>query len=219
MRSAKYFYKIDLRSGYHQLKVREEDIPKAVFRTHYGHYKFLVMPFGLTNAPSAFMDLMNRVFRPYLDRFVIVFIDDILVKSRRFEGHKKHLRLVLKTWRRKQLYAKFSYYRRFMKGFSTIVIPLTQLTRKGVKFVWIEECEQSFQKLKRRLITASVLALPYNTRNFVIYSDASLQVLGCVLTQHDQMIAYASRQLKKHEQNYPTHDLGLATVVSALKIW
>ncbi|VVA35510.1 PREDICTED: retrotransposon, partial [Prunus dulcis] len=110
------------------------------------------------------------------------------------------------------------YYRRFMKGFSTIVIPLTQLTRKGVKFVWIEECEQSFQKLKRRLITASVLALPYNTRNFVIYSDASLQVLGCVLTQHDRMIAYASRQLKKHEQNYPTHDLGLTTVVRWLKL-
>lgn len=98
LNGAKYFSKIDLRSGYHQLKVREEDIPKTTFRTHY----------GLMNAPTAFMDLMNRVFLPYLDRFMIVFIDDILVYSRSLEAHKKHLRLVLKTLRRKQLYAKFS---------------------------------------------------------------------------------------------------------------
>ncbi|VVA40761.1 PREDICTED: reverse mRNAase, partial [Prunus dulcis] len=108
LKGAKYFSKIDLRSGYHQLRVREEDIPRTAFRTRYGHYEFLVMPFGLINAPAAFMDLMNRVFRLYLDLFVIVFIDDIHVYSRTLEGHKKHLRLVLKTLRRKQLYAKFS---------------------------------------------------------------------------------------------------------------
>ncbi|CAL9019118.1 unnamed protein product, partial [Prunus brigantina] len=239
-------------------------------RTRYSHYEFLVMPFGLTNAPAAFMDLMNRVFRPYSDHFVIVFIDDILVYSRTLEGHKKHLRLVLKTLRRKQLYAKFSkcqfwldrvdflahvisvegiyvdprkvevvvnwvqptsvteirsflglagYYRRFVEGFSSIAAPLTQLTRKDVKFEWTEECEQSFQELKKRLTTAPVLALSDNSGNFVIYSDASLQGLGCVLMQHDRVIAYASRQLIKHEQNYPVHDLEFAAMVFALKIW
>ncbi|CAL2272042.1 unnamed protein product [Prunus armeniaca] len=249
LNGAKYFSKIDLRSGYHQLRVREEDIPKTAFRTRYGYYEFLVMPFGLTNALAAFMDLMNRVFRPYLDRFVIVFIDDILVYSRTLEGHKKHLRLVLKTLRRNQLYAKFriyvdprkveavvnwvqptsvievrsflglaGYYRRFVEGFSSIAASLTRLTRKNVKFEWMEECEQSFQELKKRLTTALVLALLDNSGNLVIYNGASLQGLGCVLMQHDRVIAYASRQLKKHEQNYPVHDLELAVVVFALKI-
>jgi hypothetical protein len=98
--------KIDLRSGYYQLRVRPEDIPKTAFRTRYGHFEFLVMPFGLTNAPAAFMDLMNRVFQPYLDRFVIVFIDDILVYSRTEAEHVEHLRIVLQILRERQLYAK-----------------------------------------------------------------------------------------------------------------
>ena len=94
LQGAKVFSKIDLRSGYHRLWIRESDIPKAAFRTRYGHYEFLVMSFGLTNSPEAFMDLMNRVFRPYLDRFVIVFIDDILVYSRSELEHERHLGLV-----------------------------------------------------------------------------------------------------------------------------
>ena len=102
------FSKIDLRSRYHQLRIRESDIPKTAFRTRYGHYEFLVMSFELTNAPAAFMDLMNRVFRPYLDQFVIVFIDDILVYSRSELEHERHLGLVLQTLRQYQLYAKFS---------------------------------------------------------------------------------------------------------------
>ncbi|CAA0835184.1 Uncharacterized mitochondrial protein AtMg00860, partial [Striga hermonthica] len=269
LRGACVFSKIDLRSGYHQLKIKESDIAKTAFRTRYGHYEFVVMPFGLSNAPAVFMDLMNRIFHPYLDQFVIVFIDDILIYSKSQKEHEEHLRVVFETLRREKLYAKFSkcefwlqrvsflghvitqagievdpskvsavqnwstprnlsevrsflglagYYRRFMEGFSKIALPLSQLTRKSVKFEWTDRCEASFQELKRRLTTAPVLTIPDPSRSFTIFSDASRQGLGCVLMQDGQVVAYASRQLKPHEQNYPTHDLELAAVVHALKI-
>ena len=108
LKGASIFSKIDLRSGYHQLRIKDVDVHKKTFRARYGHYEFLVMPFGLTNAPTAFMDLMNRVFRPYVDQIVIVFIDDILVYSKDRENHDIHLRVVLETLRKKQLYAKLS---------------------------------------------------------------------------------------------------------------
>ncbi|KAG8478886.1 hypothetical protein CXB51_028729 [Gossypium anomalum] len=244
LKGASVFSKIDLRSGYYQLRVRDSDIPKTAFRTRYGHYEFLVMPFGLTNAPAMFMDLMNRIFRPYLDRFVVVFIDVILVYSRNETEHAEHLRLVLQILRDKQLYAKFSkcefwlrekplrnvtevrsflglagYYRRFVKGFSMIATPMTKLLQKDVKFEWSEKCQKSFDQLKICLTEAPVLVHPESGKEFVIYSDASLLGLGCVLMQEGRVVAYASRQLKPHEKNYPTHDLELAAIVFALKIW
>ncbi|KAL0551864.1 hypothetical protein IC582_010953 [Cucumis melo] len=270
LQGATVFSKIDLRSGYHQLRIKEEDVPKTAFRSRYGHYEFIVMSFGLTNAPVVFMDLMNRVFREFLDTFVIVFIDDILIYSKTEAEHEEHLRMVLQTLRDNKLYAKFSkcefwlkqvsflghvvskagvsvdpakieavtgwtrpstvsevrsflglagYYRRFVENFSRIATPLTQLTRKGVPFVWSKACEDSFQNLKQKLVTAPVLTVPDGSGSYVIYSDASKKGLGCVLMQQGKVVAYASRQLKSHEQNYPTHDLELAAVVFALKIW
>ncbi|KAL0560424.1 hypothetical protein IC582_000829 [Cucumis melo] len=270
LQGATVFSKIDLRSGYHQLRIKDEDVPKTAFRSRYGHYEFIVMSFGLTNSPAVFMDLMNSVFREFLDTFVIVFIDDILIYSKTEAEHEEHLRMVLQTLRDNKLYAKFSkcefwlkqvsflghvvskagvsvdpakieavtgwtrpstvsevrsflglagYYRRFVENFSRIATPLTQLTRKGIPFVWSKACEDSFQTLKQKLVTAPVLTVPDGSGSFVIYSDASKKGLGCVLMQQGKVVAYASRQLKSHEQNYPTHDLELAAVVFALKIW
>ena len=270
MRGAKVFSKIDLRSGYHQLKIRAEDIPKTAFTSRYGLYEYTVMSFGLTNAPAYFMYLMNKVFMEYLDKFVVVFIDDILVFSRNEEEHEEHLRLVLQKLRENQLYAKLSkcefwlkevsflghvitdggitvdpskvqdvlnwnppknvseirsflglagYYRRFIEGFSKIVKPLTSLLEKGKEFKWDDKCQASFEELKEKLTTAPVLIMPDIHKGFDVYCDASRLGLGCVLMQEGRVVAYASRQLRKHEQNYPTHDLELAAVVHALKIW
>ncbi|GJU43310.1 putative reverse transcriptase domain-containing protein, partial [Tanacetum coccineum] len=108
LQGSSVYSKINLRSGYHQLRVRDEDIPKTSFRTRYGHYEFQVMPFGLTNAPAVFMDLMNRVCKPYLDKFVIMFIDDILIYSCNEEEHVNHLRIILELLKKEKLYAKFS---------------------------------------------------------------------------------------------------------------
>ncbi|KAL0553855.1 hypothetical protein IC582_007759 [Cucumis melo] len=212
------------------------------------------MSFGLTNAPIVFMDLMNRVFREFLDTFVIVFIDDILIYSKTEAEHEEHLRIVLQTLRDNKLYAKFSKCEFWLKQVSFLghvvskagvsvdpakieavtgwtrtstvsevrsflATPLTQLTRKGAPFVWSKACEDSFQNLKQKLVTAPVLTVPDGSGSFVIYSDASKKGLGCVLMQQGKVVAYASRQLKSHEQNYPTHDLELAAVVFALKIW
>ena len=108
LRGARVYSKIDLHTDYHQLRVRETDISKTTFRTRYGHFEFTMMPFGLTNAPATFMDLMHRVFQPYLDQFVMVFVDDILIYSQSKLEHEDHLRIVLQLLRDHQLYAKFS---------------------------------------------------------------------------------------------------------------
>ncbi|GJS12417.1 retrotransposon protein, putative, ty3-gypsy subclass [Tanacetum coccineum] len=202
LQGSRVYSKIDLRSGYHQLRVREEDIPKAAFRTRYGHYEFQVMPFGLTNAPAVFMDLMNRVCKPYLDRFVIVFIDDILFYSKRRKKHEGRLKLILRLLKKEELYAR----------------PMTKLTQKSVKFDWGEKAEAAFQLLKQKLCSTSILALPEGSENFMVYCDASHKGLGAVLMQEEKVIAYASCQLKVHEKNYTTYDLELGAAVFALKM-
>ncbi|GKA90951.1 putative reverse transcriptase domain-containing protein [Tanacetum coccineum] len=240
------YLKIDLRSGYHQLRVREDDIPKTAFRTRYGHYEFQVMPFGLTNAPAVFMDLMNRVCKPYLDKFVIVFIDDILIYSRDEKEHKEHLKTILELLKKEELSihvdpAKIEavknwaspttpseihqflglagYYRRFIKGFSKIAKPMTELTQKDRMFDWGEEQETAFQVLKQKLCAAPILALPEGSDDFMVYYDASIKGLGVVLMQRMKVIVYASRQLKTHEKNYTSHDLELgAAQKEAIKI-
>ncbi|CAA0808114.1 Uncharacterized mitochondrial protein AtMg00860, partial [Striga hermonthica] len=197
------------------MKIKESDIAKTAFRTRYGHYEFVVMPFGLSNAPAVFMDLMNCIFHPYLDQFVIAGIE---VDPSKVSAVQNWSAPRSPTEVRSFL-GLADYYRRFIEGFSKIALPLSQLTRKSVKFEWTGRCESSFQELKRRLTSAPVLTIPDPSWSFTIFSDASKQGLGCVLMQDGQVVAYASRQLKPHEQNYPTHDLDLAAVVHALKIW
>nr|GFA15705.1 reverse transcriptase [Tanacetum cinerariifolium] len=238
LQGAMHFSKIDLRSGYHQLRVKEQDVSKTAFRTRYGHYEFLLMTFGLTNAPTVFMDLMNRIFHEFLDKFVIVFIDDILVFSnlkrntRTIFAHVAFLGHIVSSegimmdpakvkaitkWPRptsvtevRSFLGLAGYYRRFVEGFSRLALPLTKLMRKGEIFVWNEEREKSFEDLKQRLVSAPILTLPFGSGGLQIYSDASKKGLGCVLMQHGKVIAYAPRQLKPYEVNYPTHDLELA---------
>jgi hypothetical protein len=228
------------------------------------------MSFELTNAPVYFMYLMNKIFMEYLDKFVVVFIDDILVYSRSKEEYDEHLHLALQKLREHRLYAKLSkcefwmkqvaflghviskggisvdpskvqdvlswnapmsiddirsflglagYYRRFIEGFLKISKPMTELLEKDKKFKWASTCEASFQELKKRLKIAPILVMPDMEKLFSIYCDASGQGLGCVLMQDSHMVAYASHQLRKSEAHYLTHDLELATVVHALKIW
>jgi hypothetical protein len=267
---ARVFSKIDLRSGYHQIRIRPEDIPKTAFATRYELFEYLVMSFGLTNAPAHFTYLMNSVFMPELDKFVVVFIDDILIYSKNEKEHAQHLRIVLTRLREHKLYAKFSkcafwleeiqflghcvicrgiavdpskvkdilewkppttvhqvrsflglagYYRRFIPDFSKLVKPITSLLKNETKFNWFSKCNEAFEKLKTLLTTAPVLAQPDINKPFDVYCDALGSGLGCVLMQEGRVIAYASRQLRRHVEHYPTHDLEIAAVVHALKIW
>ncbi|KAK4389748.1 Retrovirus-related Pol polyprotein from transposon opus [Sesamum angolense] len=237
LKGATTFSKIDLRSGYWQLRIAENDILKTTFRTHYGHYEFLVMPFGLTNALAAFMALVNCTFQEYLDQFVIVFIDDILVYSKNRKEHEQHLRIALQILK-EELYANLSkcefsvnqvvflghviygdgvmpdpsqvraimewrvpknvtevrsflglagYYRRFVEGFSIIAGPLTKLLRKGVTFQWTEQCQQSFDELKKRLTSTPILVLSSGSGGYVVYTDTSKQGLCCILMQNEKL--------------------------------
>ncbi|GKB10203.1 putative reverse transcriptase domain-containing protein, partial [Tanacetum coccineum] len=174
LKRSSVYSKIDLRLGYHQLWVREEDISKMAFRTRYGHYEFLVMPFGLTNAPTIFMDLMNHMCKPFLDKFVIVFIDDILIYSKNKKEHKEHLKAILELLKKEELYAEFSKCEFWLPK---IAKPMTKLTQKKVKFVWGDKQEAEFQLLKQKLYSVPILALLEGSEDFIIYCDASIKVV------------------------------------------
>ncbi|GJT79322.1 putative reverse transcriptase domain-containing protein [Tanacetum coccineum] len=194
----------------------EEDIPITAFQTRYGHYEFQVMSFGLINAPAVFMDLMNQVYKPYLDEFVIVFIDDILIYSKSKEEHEEHLKIILgllkkeqfkgvhvdpskieaiKNWAApttptevRQFLGLAGYYRRFIEGFSLISRPPIKLTQKNKKFEWGEVEEEAFKMLKQKLCSAPILSLPEGTEDFVVYCDASIKGFGAVLMQREKVV-------------------------------
>ncbi|GJW67597.1 putative reverse transcriptase domain-containing protein [Tanacetum coccineum] len=191
----------------------EEDIPKTAFRTRYGHYDFQVMPFGLTNAPAIFMDLMNRVCKPYLDKFIIVFIYDILIYSKSKEEHKEHLKIILELLKKEELYAKFSKYDFWLSKVQFLghVIDSEGIHVDPAKIESIKDWASPKTPTEIRQFLGS--------ENFVVYCDASHKGLGAVLMQKKQFIAYASRQLKVHEKNYTTYDLELGALVFALKMW
>ncbi|GJZ53457.1 putative reverse transcriptase domain-containing protein [Tanacetum coccineum] len=218
LQGSSVYSKIDLRSGYHQLRVRVEDILKIAFRSRYGHYKFQVMPFGLTNTPAVFMDLINR--------------------SK--EEHEDHLKLILELLKNEVLYAKFSKCEFWLprvqflghvidsEGIHVNPIKIESIKDWAspktpmeipVKFEWEEKEEAAFQLLKQKLCSMPIPTLPKGIENFMVYCDASHKGLGVVLMQREKVIAYASHQLKVHEKNYTTRDLELGAIDFTLKMW
>ncbi|GKA86958.1 putative reverse transcriptase domain-containing protein [Tanacetum coccineum] len=187
LQGSSLYSKIDLRSGYHQLCIKEEDIPITAFRTRYSHFEFQVMSFGLTNTPAMFMDLMNRFSKCDFWLDSIQFLGHVIDRS---GVHVDPTKIeAIKNW----------------------AAPTAPTEGK--------EEEEAFQTLKQKLCSALILALPEGTEDFVVYYDASLKGYGAVLMQREKMIAYASRQLKVHKENYTTHDLELGAVIFALRLW
>ena len=266
-----HFSSIDLRSGYWQLRIAPEDVPKTAFRTPIGHYQFKVLCFGLTNAPAAFQSAMNNVLGEYLNDFVVVYLDDALCFSKSREDHLKHLRLIFEKLRQHRLYANAAkceffkpelrflghivgkdglkvdpektaavkrwpkpstvkelrgflglanYFRRFIQGYSTIVAPLTNLTKKDASISqWDAPCDKAFKTLKEALVKAPVLAHPDFTQPFDLICDASNVGVGAVLLQNRRPIAFLSRKFNPAEANYSTTEQELLGVVEALKQW
>nr|GEU99385.1 putative reverse transcriptase domain-containing protein [Tanacetum cinerariifolium] len=228
LQGSSFYSKIDLRSGYHQLRVHEEDIPNTAFKTRYGHYEFQVMQFGLTNAPAVFMDLMNRVCKPYLHKYVIVFIDDILIHSKNKEEHEEHLKLILEFLKKEELYAKFSKCKFWIPKVQFLghVIGSQGIHVDTAKFESIQDwaTPKTLTKIReflglvgyyQRIIDGFLKISKLMTK----LTQKGVKGLGAVLMQREKVIAYALRQLKIYEKNYMTHDLELGSVVLALKIW
>jgi hypothetical protein len=266
LHGAVFFSKIDLHSRYHQISIREQDIEKTAFRCHFGHFEFLVMPFGLTNAPNTFQSCMNHIFKDQLRKSVLVFFDDILIYSRSWQEHMRHLDEVLSIMEAQSLYAKeskcefgmtellylghiisaqgvqvhqqkiraildwsmpknvtelrsffglCSYYRRFVRGFSQLGAPLTDLTKHGA-FIWTEKSQEAFDHMKEVMGTCPVLALPDFTFPFVLECDTSDEGIGAVLMQGGHPIVFESRKLSQPERLYSIYDKEMLAIMHAL---
>ncbi|XP_052483420.1 uncharacterized protein LOC128038888, partial [Gossypium raimondii] len=236
---ASLFSKIDLKSGYHQIRMREGDEWKTAFKTKHGLYEWLVMPFGLTNAPSTFMRLMNHVLRPFIGRFCVVYFDDILIYSKNLDEHVLHLKSVLEVLRKETLYANlkkcdFCTNKVVFLGFvvSSEGLEVDQEKIKAIQewprptnvsqnsnFIWGEEQEKSFLKIKDCLTHAPLLALPNFDKTFELECDASGLGIGAVLMQDGRPIAYFSEKLNGAVLNYPTYDKELYSLIRALETW
>ena len=274
LHGASVFSKIDLRSGYHQIRIHTEDIPKTAFRTRYGLYEFTVLPFGLCNAPATFQRLMNDVFRPHLDDFVLVYLDDVLIYSKTPEEHLRHLRQVFDLLRLHRLHGKLSkcefgvhtitflghvlsadgihpdpskvsaikdwptpgsvadlrsflglsnYYRRFVKDYSKLALPLTNMLSTKGAWTWGPTEQAAFLHLNNALSNAPVVQSPDFSKPFLLRTDASGFALGAVLVQgsgqQEHVVAYESRKLKPAECRYPAHEKELLAIIHALQVW
>ena len=264
------FSKIDLKSGYHQIRMKEDDEWKIAFKTKYGLYEWLVMSFGLTNAPNTLMRLMNHVLCAFISRFVVVYFDDILIYSKNLDDHVVHLNSIMDVLRKKKFFVNLkkctfctdklvflgffvsaqgiqvdeekiraiqdwpsptsvghvcsfhglaSFYRKYVKDFSSITSPLTEVIKKNVGFKWGDEQEKAFQLIKEKLTHAHLLVLPDFTKTFEIECDASGTGIGVVLMQEGRPIAYFSEKLSRAVLNHPVYDKKLYALVQALETW
>lgn len=276
---AKYFSQLDLTSGYHQIRIREEDVCKTAFVTRYGSYEWKVLPFGLSNSPSVFQKMMNSVLYGYIDKFVQLYLDDVLIYSKTAEEHLNHIKLVLERFRKNKLYINpsksnfnrsevdflgmrvsskgilpscekvkavqdwpqptnvqeirqfvglASHYRRFIRNFSSIAAPLTELTKgtgpKRREINWSNKCQEAFETLKNSLINAPVLQAPDMTKPFIIETDSSDYGCGGVLLQRDDNgllhpLAFESKKFSSAECSYPVQERELLGILHALRTW
>lgn len=276
LRSATIFTKLDLRGAYNLIRIRKGDEWKTAFRMRFGHFEYLVMPFGLCNAPATFQHFVNNIFRDFLDLFMIVYLDDILIFSVSLELHRDHVKQVLLRLRQNGLYAKaekceferqtihflrlvistggmamdpqkvaaimswlppvdkkgvqrfigFSnFYRKFIKNFSGIIMPITQLTKKQNRFQWTEVAQAAFDKLKRLFTSAPVLKHPDPALPYILEVDASESAVGAILSQRQgpkalmHPVAFFSKKLGPSERNYDVGDRELLAIKSALEEW